>query len=64
LNDLVGLSKIVCTHMNVDTMLKDSQTPRYAQRHTHRTYKGRAGGLVPEAWCIDCGGVKFRAKRH
>jgi transposase-like protein len=24
--------------MNVDTMLKDSQTPRYAQRRTHRTY--------------------------
>lgn len=24
--------------MNVDTMLKDSQTQRYAQRRTHRTY--------------------------
>jgi hypothetical protein len=24
--------------MNVDTMLKDPQTPRYAQRRTHRTY--------------------------
>lgn len=38
MNDLVVLSKIVCTQMNVDTMLKDSQTPRYAQRRTHRTY--------------------------
>jgi len=24
--------------MNVDTMLKDPQTPRYAHRRTHRTY--------------------------
>lgn len=34
----IGLSKIVCTQPSVDTMLKDTQTPRYAVRRTHRTY--------------------------
>lgn len=34
----MGLSKIVCTQLSVDTMLKDSQIPRYAVRRTHRTY--------------------------
>ena len=30
--------KIVCTQQIVDTMLKDSETSRYATRRTHRTY--------------------------
>jgi transposase len=30
--------KIVCTQPIVDTMLKDSETSRYATRRTHRTY--------------------------
>ena len=38
MNDLLWLSTIVCTQTNVDTMLKDPQTPRYAVRRTHRTY--------------------------
>ena len=38
MNGPQGLSKIVCTQTNVDTMLKDPQTPRYAVRRTHRTY--------------------------
>ena len=38
MNDLLWLSTIVCTQANVDTMLKDPQTPRYAVRRTHRTY--------------------------
>lgn len=38
MNDLPWLSTIVCTQENVDTMLKDPQTPRYAVRRTHRTY--------------------------
>lgn len=38
MNDLLWLSTIVCTQANVDTMLKVSQTPRYAVRRTHRTY--------------------------
>jgi transposase-like protein len=29
---------IVCTQHNVDTMLKESQTSRYAVRRTHRRY--------------------------
>lgn len=45
MNDLVGLSKIVCTQHDVDTMLKDPQTPRYAQRRTHRTYTPQCGWL-------------------
>ena len=28
----------MCTQPIVDTMLKDSETPRYAARRTHRTY--------------------------
>lgn len=28
----------MCTQSSVDTMLKDSQHPRYAVRRTHRTY--------------------------
>lgn len=28
----------MCTQTNVDTMLKDPQTPRYTVRRTHRTY--------------------------
>ena len=38
MNEVVGLGKIVCTQLTVDTMLKDPQTPRYAARRTHRTY--------------------------
>ena len=30
--------KIVCTQQIVDTMLKESETPRYPARRTHRTY--------------------------
>ncbi len=38
MNEVVRLSKIVCTQANVGTMLKDPQTPRYAVRRTQRTY--------------------------
>ena len=30
--------KIVCTQQIVHTMLKESETPRYPTRRTHRTY--------------------------
>ena len=38
MNGVLGVSKIVCTQTNVDTMLKDPQALRYAVRRTHRTY--------------------------
>lgn len=43
----ISLSKIVCTQLSVDTMLKDTHPPRYAVRRTHRTYTPQfKAGLV------------------
>ena len=38
LNRLASSRKTVCTQTIVDTMPKDSETPRYAAQRTHRTY--------------------------